>query len=70
MSATGASAVNSRPDESTSVALTAANLQIPDPVTRLVVIEDRDERRVARLTRVAATMLGLSRIAYSLGAET
>ena len=28
--------INSRPDESTSVALTAANLEIPVPVTRLV----------------------------------
>jgi len=48
--------VNSQPDESTSVAsLTAANLEIPAPVTHLVVGIDMNV--VARLTRFAATML-------------
>jgi len=47
--------VNSQLDESTSVALTAANLDIPAPVTHLVVRIDMNV--VARLTRFAATML-------------
>jgi len=48
--------VNSQPDESTNVAsLTAANLEIPAPVTHLVVGIDMNV--VARMTRFGASML-------------